>query len=303
MIVDRIYEYLGGPKGVVDAVQEGLLDVAMAAFRRTLRRNFLEDRQAAARDVSPSSAWYCGRRLLYGMREDQAHVAPQAPRSSITFAWGDTAEAMGLLLTRVAGVPLLSPAEDGTQQEVEVPIGGELRPGHLDASMLVHGVESPIDYKSMSDTGFGEFEAAIRDPRAPWWTEHKWDIVTQQRLYMRALERKHGQQVNVSIVIGVNKNTGHLAECHVPQDRAHLSALDSMLPRLRAHQAAGTLPDRPAFATTASKTGDNLRADGSKGPVEEITAWRCGYCPHVKACFPGFDLVPLKSKPVWRRPA
>lgn len=301
MIVDRIYEYLGGPKGAAAAAQEhALLDAAVVAFRRTLVRNFLEDQKEERRRVSPSSAWYCGRRMLYACRGAEREATP--PRSSITFAWGDVAEAMGLLLARVAGVPLLTPGLDGVQQEVQVPVGDDVLVGHMDATVEQHGAEIPVDFKSMSDMGFGEFERAVRDPNAAWWQEHRWDIVTQVRLYMRALEAKQGRPVHTGIVVAVNKNTGHMAELHVPRDEQHLALLDGMMRRLRQHEQAGTLPARPEWAKTLHRPGDNLRADGTRGAVEELTAWRCGYCPFVRSCWEGFALVPLKAKPAWRRP-
>ena len=58
-----------------------------------------------------------------------------------------------------------------------------------------------------------------------------------------------------------------------------------------------------AFGTTTAtvKAGANERPDGTKGPVEEVSHWRCGYCPHVKTCWDGFGVVPLTSGPKWRK--
>jgi hypothetical protein len=71
---------------------------------------------------------------------------------------------------------------------------------------------------------------------------------------------------------------------------------------LMKHVAPGApIPPRPSWATSTVKAGANERPDGTKGPVEEVSHWRCGYCPHVKTCWDGFDVVPLTSGPKWRK--
>ena len=291
MIVDRIYAYLGGELAQANAA---FLDTATQAFRRSLVRNLTDHRDEERRHLSASSPWYCTRRILYGMRG--AERAPFAPRSRLAFLMGDVLEATGVMLTRLAGVDVLSPSLDGIQKSCTLKIAGAEIVGHIDMTVKdPNGIEIPVDWKSMADYGFAEFEAAIRDPSSKWWTEERWGYLTQLRTYMKAERAPYG------VFVGINKNTGHMAELHVPPDPTWEQEMETRVAFVEARKPIPEMPPRPSWALTEVKTGDNLRADGSKGGVEEVKAWRCGYCPFVAACWEGFALVPLKAKPVWRK--
>lgn len=294
MIVDAIEKYLGGTLVMAD---DKALDAALRSFRVSLVRNLTQTDHENRKGLRASSPWYCGRRIIYEMQDEKR--ADLAPRSRLAFLMGDTVEAFGIFLTRLAGVPILSPGLDGKQEAHEVDIGEARIVGHIDMTVWdSSGAVIPVDWKSMADYGFKEFEAAIRDPSAKWWTENRWGYLTQLRIYMIAKAAPYG------VFVGVNKNTGHMAEMHVPPDPEWAVEMETRATRMARLIAAGAAPDsipRPPWATTKILPGANQRADGSKGPVEEIVNWRCDYCPFWQSCYPGFDLLPLKSGPVRRR--
>jgi len=95
--------------------------------------------------------------------------------------------------------------------------------------------------------------------------------------------------------------------------RAFTASLDGVNPESALAYILANVP-RPKWAVSVTLPGRNARADGTFGPVEQIdtardskrhgsgpfVGFRCGYCPFVGACWPGFSLVAL-GKPVWRR--
>lgn len=291
MIVDKIETYL---RGELASPPDEALDTAARFFRASLSRNLTSQPADDRRHLSASSPLYCAKRILYGLRG--AEKVEQNPRSRLAFTMGDMVEQMGVLLTRLAGIDVLSPAADGTQEGGEIKAAGQAVKWHAD--MVIRdgsGAEIPVDFKSMAEYGFGEFQSACVDPQHKWHAEERWGYVSQLMVYMRAKDAPYG------LFVGVNKNTGHLAEMQVPWDPRWWKEYEDRIRFVMAHQAAGSLPARPPWATTETKPGDNLRADGSKGAVEEVRHWRCNYCPFVGTCYEGFSLVPLKAKPAWRK--
>lgn len=292
MIVDKIMDYLGGNLTEAD---DARLAVVADRVAKSLKRNMTKtERSAKPRGLSASSPWYCGRRVLYELNNTDR--APLNPRSRIAFLMGDTLEVVGIELARLAGVDVISPGPDGRQHEAVVTVGGNPVACHLDMTIRdVAGREIPVDWKSMADYGFGEFERASQDPEAKWWTEERFGYLAQLRIYMKAIEAPYG------IFVAVNKNTGVLAELHVKPDAAFDEEIAQRSKKIVEWIGKKETPPRPTWATSIVKEGKNLRPDGTEGPVEEVQAWRCGYCPFISTCWSGFGLVPLKSKPVWRR--
>lgn len=294
MICDKIYEYLGGTLAKAD---DGVLDAALRSFRASLVRNLTDHKREARTGLHASSPWYCARRVLY--QHNGADTEPLQPRARVTFLMGDTVEAFGIFLARLAGVDIVTPGLDGKQERHEIAVGTATVDGSIDMTVRdSSGAIVPVDWKSMSEIGFGEFEQAVRDPSAKWWERERWGYITQLRLYMKAKGSAYG------VFVGLNKNTGAMAELHVPRDLEWESEVvkraDYLKSLMDAHAAADSIP-RPPWATTDALPGANQRADGSKGAVEEIAHWRCRYCPFIQACWLGFEVVPLKSGPKWRK--
>ena len=307
MIVDRVTRYLESCNGVIP---DKVMEVAQGSFGHSLQRNLASNRDVEERkpSISPSGPWYCPRRFHYKLTS-----APKEDlqwRSRLAFLLGDTVEAIAIVLMRLAGVPMLSPNEDGLQLRVHATLGGIEIAGSIDASVKYagHG-EIPVDVKSMSAYSFADFQRACTDPGHAWWHKQRFDNVFQVRLYKRMMKEMGLSDGQHGILVGVNKNTGHLAEAWVnPHDDDKL--IDRAVAKVALHHASGKVPDRPAWAKAIEMPGANLLPDGTKGPCLQIDTdkqrtgdhgWRCSYCPYTEVCWPGFEVVPL-SKPVYRKP-
>ena len=296
MIVSRVESYLSGARAKVD---DAVLDAAMRGIRASFVKNLTDATRERREGLHASSKWSCTRRMLY----DLAETEPEAlsARARVTFMLGDVWEQALLYLIRQAGVDIVTPALDGVQERHVLTVEGAMISGSIDLVVRdPNGNEIPVDAKSMNSRSFGEFKDAITDPKAEWWEKQRWDYLTQLRFYMIAKRAPYG------IFVAVNKDTGHMAEMHVSPDptwevefRQRCKYLMEWIGKRTADVTA--LPPRPAWATSKVMPGANQRPDGSKGAVEEVQHWRCGYCPHVRSCWDGFDVVPLTSGPKWRK--
>lgn len=307
MIVDRILAYLGSDR---IEVSDELLAPVLAAIGRSVRRNLGEETDDDRDYVSASSPWYCPTRMFYAV--SRAPRSKSSPRSRLAFLAGDVWESVVVLLMRLSGVPLLSPDANGRQYDLALNIGGHVVPVHPDASIAVPvtlpdgttGTEEiPVEVKSMAAKTFDKFRRAATDPGAEWWDTERWAYLAQVRCQMRALGERQGlASVSRAIMVGVCKDTGHLAEVHIPFDPVTFGVFDRAVPATYAAAKRGTPPARPAWATVEERTGANELHGGGRGPCLQVSHWRCRFCPFVKTCWPGFDLVPLPSGPEWRRP-
>lgn len=292
MIVDRIAKFL-------ETNRLPILEEYVGAFTegvvRSLNRQ-LSRRDSEARDgYHASSPWFCSRKMLLGMAG--AEGEPLTPTSMLTFHQGDYYEQLGIMLTRCA-MPeaIISPGLDGKQERVIVPVGGVNVEGNID--MVIRdpeGNEIPVDWKSTNGYGIDEAKDANTNPGAKWWTDHRFRYLTQLRLYMEAKKSPYG------LFCYFNKEAGTMLEIRVQPDPVWRSELEQRARYTESFRVKGELSPKPSFATVSRKDGANQRADGSKGPVEEIEHFLCRYCEMKKHCFPGFDLVALANKPVWRK--
>lgn len=292
MIVDAVEKYLSGARATVN---DAVLDAAMAGIRKSFVKNLTDATREKREGLHASSKWSCTRRMLY----DLAETEPEAltARARVTFMLGDVWEQALLFLIRQAGVNIVTPGIDGVQERHVLTVEGAVISGSID--LVVRdpaGAEIPVDAKSMNARSFGEFKDAISDPKAEWWEKQRWDYLTQLRFYMIAKKAPYG------MFVAVCKDTGHMAELHVMPDPSWEIEFRQRCAYLMDHLKPGApTPPRPSWAKSEIRAGANERPDGSKGPVEEVAHWRCGYCPHVKTCWDGFALVPLKAGPKWRR--
>lgn len=291
MICDKIDAYLRGERVAADS---RMLDTATEFFRTSLTRNLTNHKHEERTGLHASSDWRCAKRILAKQRG--APRVAQNPRSSIAFLLGDTIEQMGILLSRLAGVDVVTPGLDGKQERGTIEVEGENIAYALDMTVRdPAGAVVPVDWKSMASYGFDEFEEAIRNPQGKWWNEERFGYLTQLRLYMKAKNAAYG------LFVGVAKETGHMAEMHVPQDPSWWEEFTARVRYYSSWKVKEEYPPRPALATSSVKPGSNLRPDGTKGAVEEIDWWYCRYCPVIEFCWPGFKMVPLTSGPKWRK--
>lgn len=293
MIVDRILKFL-------ETNRLPILEEYVAAFNEGVNRSL--NRQLVVRDnegrdgYHASSPWYCSRKMLLDMAN--AEGEPLTTTARLTFHQGDYYEQLGIMLTRCA-MPddIISPGLDGKQERVSIPVAGVPVEGNID--MVIRdpeGYEIPVDWKSTNGYGIDEAKNANSDPNAKWWTDHRFRYLTQLRLYMTAKRSPYG------LFCYFNKEAGTMLEIRVNPDQTWYAELEQRASYVEKHRTEGKLSPMPSFATTVRKDGANLRADGSKGPVEEIGHFLCRYCDKRKHCFPGFELVPLANGPVWRKP-
>ncbi len=292
MIVDAVEKYLSGARATVN---DAVLDAAMAGIRKSFVKNLTDATREKREGLHASSKWSCTRRMIYDLSETEPEAL--TARARVTFMLGDVWEQALLFLIRQAGVNIVTPGIDGVQERHVLTVEGAVISGSID--LVVRdpaGAEIPVDAKSMNARSFGEFKDAISDPKAEWWEKQRWDYLTQLRFYMIAKKAPYG------MFVAVCKDTGHMAELHVMPDPSWEIEFRQRCKYLMDHLKPGDpTPPRPSWSTTKMLPGANLRPDGSKGPVEEIVHWRDSYCPHVRKCYEGFDLVALSSGPKWRK--
>ena len=296
MIVDRIEAYLSGRRAAVD---DAVLDAAMRGIRKSFVRNLTDATREKREGLHASSKWFCSRRMLFDLEETEPE--PLTARARVTFMLGDVWEQACIYLARQAGVDIITPRLDGEQERHVLNVEGAVVSGSIDLVVRgPEGAEIPVDCKSMNARSFGEFKDAATDNSAPWWEKQRWDYLTQLRFYMIAKRAPYG------VFVGVCKDTGHMAELHVLPDAAWEQEFRARARYFMEVLTTRTkdrtfLPPRPSFAVSEVLPGANVLPDGTKGPCEEIKGWRCGYCPHVRSCWQGFDVVPLSSGPKWRK--
>jgi hypothetical protein len=292
VIVDRIEKFLRENK---DPIPEALVADYHRMVGRSLQRQFVR-RPHVPRGWRASMSWDCTRRLAYELGGHEPE--PVEWNTSITFQQGDEREAMGVLWTRLA-MPdrIVSPVVGGEQEEVSIVVDGQEITGHIDMVVLDDdGNQIPVDWKTTNGIGYAEAKDANTNPNSPWWTKQRFNYLSQLRTYIEAKKSPYG------VFCYVNKEAAGIMEIHVKPDSAWRGELETRVRYLKKHIEVGEIPPRPAWATPAVLPGANLRADGSKGPVEELIRFPCGYCGVKKHCFPGFDVVPLTSGPKWRKP-
>ena len=301
MIVDRIYKYLDG-KGV--DIGEHVLKLAMSRVHKTLTRNLgvREDRKRR-KTIGGSTEWYCPRRAYYSMTG--APKERYSARSRIAFLMGDILQAVVDICATQAGVEFAYPNTSGEELELDVTIEGVRVVAHIDHALKLADEGLVVfDSKSMADHTFYRFEAAATDPLAEWRQIEMWGYVAQLRFYMWLVELTGLGTGQRGAFIGINKNTGHMAELWVDRcedtiamfrravpgltgmvsayDRAAATVRETVLaqggspedaelaceavPRIVDHG----LPPRPVWARTIELPGSNKRADGSKGPVVQV---------------------------------
>lgn len=264
MIVEKITRYLEANE--VD-VREDLLTLAASRFSGVVRRQFMAEREAKAFRLMPSNVGKCPRALSFYAH---GHARGDFPaRTRIKFYLGDLAELGLVVLAELAGCPILE-----CQREVQTDVGR----GFVDGMYVgEHDIRRVVEVKSMTDRAFQEFEKnGLQDT---------WGYVAQCQVYMRALD------VNETIALALNTNTGHIAEAIVYRnDDAYVPALNL---RKRAIETPPLEVSRPEWAIQGARWMP-------RNKVFEITDCRCRYCDCVEACWPGVDTKITSKGPSYR---
>ena len=291
MIVDRILKFL-------DTNDKPIPEAYLADYHRMraagLNRQFVR-RPHASRGWRASMSWDCTRRLAYELRG----AVPEEITSStlLNFDMGEECEAKGVMLTRCAlGDEVVSPTVGGEQDEVSIEVAGQTIHGHID--MVIRdpaGNLIPVDWKSTNGIGYAEAKDANTNPDSPWWKKQRFNYLSQLRIYMEAHKSPYG------MFCYWNKEAGGLMEIHIRPDAMWRAELEARVVYLKSHVDKDQIPPHPGWAAPVRLPGANQRPDGTKGPVDELIRFPCGYCKMKAHCFPGFDVVPLASGPKWRK--
>lgn len=291
MIVERIEKFLReNDKPIPEAYLADYHRMRSAGINRQFVR-----RPHKSRGWRASMSWDCTRRLAYELNGAEPEAV--LPNTMLTFDMGDDREAMGVLLTRCA-MPddVVSPKIGGEQEEGEIVVAGQTILGHID--MVIRdpeGREIPVDWKTTNGLGYAEAKDANTNPRSEWWTKQRFNYLSQLRIYMEAKGSPYG------IFCYWNKEAGGLLEIHVKPDHTWRSEFEERVTYLNKYREAGEVPPHPVWAKPVLLPGSNQRPDGSKGPVEELVRYPCGYCKMKAHCFPGFECVPLAAGPKFRK--
>lgn len=278
MIADKIHAYLRGdgePSPERIAWARAIVgDDALRSFTRC----FLtpeKERNAGRAPVSASSHFYCARNLFY-LLTGAPKEEPQ-PRAKMVFHLGDNVETMAVALAILAGVPVLTPKEDGRQREAFVTFDGQEIPCHQDMTIGYMGAECPVEVKSMSEWGW--------DKSREEGVDDTFGYVTQLQIYMAALRAPRG------FFLGVNKSTGHVFEEEVVYDPRVVDAAQDAYRHARLGVSEQGAPPRPEWAKVKQIAG-----------TEQIDAVRCSYCAFRPVCWPGYEPKLVSGKAVFRRP-
>lgn len=333
MIVPAITEYLDstGEDVAPDTVERFL-----PRLIRTFNRNLGVKEGPRRRPISASLPWYCPRRCLYDITGQPGEAT--TGRSRMTFLLGDVYQVATDIAAEQAGVTFAYPDESGEELELEWEVDGHKVVAHIDHAIKVEGEGLvAVDSKSMSDYSFQRARKAAVDASADWWERERWGIVAQLRFYAWGLKVLGLGTGKRSIIVGVNKNTGHLVQIEVPECPDTIAVFERAIPLLAnardawdAHkaehpdavldEASGFLLPRPGWANAIRLKGNNKRPDGTKGPVWEVDqdkertgdqGWRCGYCKWNTGegvdghpgCWEGFRAIVVSGKPKLRKPA
>lgn len=181
----------------------------------------------------------CERQLVYSRTHWQEAQKPDFGLRVI-FEEGDKHEEAVLADLRKAGLRIL-------EQQVALEWREYQITGHLDAVVLHEGQAVPFDVKSMSPHIWGSIfpesgvfawaQVAEGFGKKPWLRK----CAAQVQLYGLM------KNVDLGILVCIDKATGLLAQVNVPLDWDYAESLIQRAVRINEHVAAGTLPDRIPF--------------------------------------------------------
>jgi len=231
MIADRVIEYLKGPGS---KIPETALETALHRIGDSLITN-MGERQDSTRRIKrprPSASWACGREMV--LSSLGLGTEGYGWRSRMTFAAGDYNEAVGILLFRQALATtgedhlILTPNAAGDQLELDATLdpaawGVEGTPfrltGHVDMTIRgLSGDEEPVDWKGVATYTWEQMMQAATKPDHEWWKKEASGYVAQVRWYQILLRAQGRSDARRGYLVGVNKNTGLLAEVAIDQD-------------------------------------------------------------------------------------
>lgn len=273
----RINQYLESTGKQLDQV---LLDEAGKRIQWAFKRQTMQDREEAPGVLRMSSGGQCVRKLWY--RYNGVEGEPLGARVINTFLMGDICEVGLSILGRLAGWQLMGKPDGEDEIKISLPDGSEIK-GHPDDVLYVPEEKEYylIEYKTMSEYGFREFEKNGIDDA--------WGYKTQISLYCKALGFKK------CILIGMCKNTGHLADQVIEMDQSLVNAAIARWTRIL--NSPKEIPDREYHPVKETKYNRSTRSYDPTGRM--ILPFQCSYCPFKFSCYKNLQVDTSGSKPVF----
>lgn len=285
----KVYDYLASSGRTLS---EALLEEGAARVKESFRRQLMEEREDKPGCLRMSQGGKCIRQQWYRYKGVQGE--PLQPRVLVTFLTGDLLEVGMSILGRLAGMQISGKAraDDQAGDLLTMEIGKGTGRGDPPESYMVHGhlddlLYDPdtkeylvVEYKTMSEYSFRAFEKdGLTDD---------WGYKTQLSLYCKVLGCKRG------ILVGLCKNTGHMADHIVEMDESLVSAAKERWYRILDKDE---MPDREYEPVPETKYNRSTKAYDPTG--RSTIPISCQYCPFKKECWPTLTMELRGEKPNW----
>lgn len=268
MIVDKIDKFLEQNK--TTEVNKELFDEYGKETWHAFERQFLQEKVDRP-SLRLSSLGKCVKQqafIVSGTEKDDDIT----PRNKRTFYFGDIAEVMVVSLAKYAGVNLHS-------EQKKVKMAGVV--GHIDGIVTDdEGDDILFECKSMSDFAFQRFKKTGIDD--------SWGYVSQMNAYMEGLGLEY------AVIVGYNKNNGHLHEEVIMKDPAVIARLASNVGLIKNLEGGVlALEDVPRKYEEEDETYYRKKTGNKKLPIQ------CSYCSYRKSCWSDIRTVIKAGKPVY----
>lgn len=268
MIVDKIYEMLDEiPNSNTELkIPDHLLKEFLDGCGNAVMRQFTKREEKQS--IRLSAIGKCLKQQAFTLLGEKGEDLQ--PRSRFTFFFGDLIEEIVIFLAKMARVNIHSEQKEVVLDEIK---------GHIDGIVDIEGNRYIFECKSMADFSFKEFkENGMSDD---------WGYISQINAYMEALA------INNAILVGINKNTGHMWEQIFKKDDSIVSCIYSNIQDLKGIQKNPELLNKLESISPIDETFRNKKT-GNK--VLSVT---CSYCKYKKSCFKGLTTAFKNGKPIF----
>ena len=250
--------------------------------------------------VTLSSDFYCSRKIAFALGGDKGDQDfTLATRGK--FDIGNNIETSTLALIILAfhwhpDYEVLNPLYFGHQPRVYRTLDGDEIGGRPDFTFRHRGKKYHADIKSMMGPVFSMCLSGKKIPKSmtkvyrPPFYDNNFGRRTQLCNYALADEESEDS----CFFIGVSKDDGKMFEEQVflSKEGWHMDMVEPSYAHAKKHVAAGTIPDRPPWAT--ERFMPNKRAC-------ELENSRCTYCSYRARCWPEHELTLDTKRPAYRR--
>ena len=269
MIVDKIYQMLDSVSSLEEPLRipTTLLNEFLSGCEIAVKRQFTNVKEEAP-TIRLSAIGKCLKQQAFTAIGEQGEEIQ--PRARFTFFFGDLVEEMIIFLAKLSGVNLHSEQKEVVLDKIK---------GHVDGIADIDGERYIVECKSMSDLSFKDF-------RDKGMTDD-WGYISQINAYMEALN------INKAILVGVNKNTGHLHEQVFEKDDNVVAMIYSNIQDLKEIQKN---PEKINELENISLVEETYRNKKTGNRILSIT---CSYCKYKNLCWKGLVSAFRNGKPIF----